>query len=108
MVAMRVLQRLVLLLLVYVAVDFANPLMPGAVSFNPDDSVEAVRASQARVGDAPVVAVSPRVADRLQTPASGRPIARVEPVILPPRERLGHRLRAPAPPPASAQSSEDH
>lgn len=106
--AMRALQRLVLLLLVYVAVDFANPLMPGAVSFNPDDSVEGVRASQARVGDAPVMAVPPRGPDRLQTPASGRPIARVEPVIPPPRERLGHRLRAPAPPPASAQSSEDH
>ncbi|MBI2158262.1 MAG: hypothetical protein HYU26_15380, partial [Candidatus Rokubacteria bacterium] len=34
------------LLLLYVALDFSNPLMPGAVSFDPDDSVEAVRAGR--------------------------------------------------------------
>lgn len=34
-----------LVLLLYVALDFANPLMPGAVSFDAETSVEAVRPS---------------------------------------------------------------
>jgi hypothetical protein len=44
--------RLPVVLLLYVAVDFANPLMPGAVSFT-DGSIEIVHAERARVGDLP-------------------------------------------------------
>jgi hypothetical protein len=36
--------RLALVLLVYLSLDLANPLMPGALRFDPDASVEAVRA----------------------------------------------------------------
>ncbi|HXG03343.1 MAG TPA: hypothetical protein VNO23_08040 [Candidatus Binatia bacterium] len=36
-----------LVLLLYVALDFANPLMPGAVNFDAGSSVEAVRLERA-------------------------------------------------------------
>ena len=42
--------RLTLLLFLYVAADFANPLMPGAVSY-PNGSVEAVHAERSRMAD---------------------------------------------------------
>jgi hypothetical protein len=35
-------RHLVLLLGLYVSLDLANPLMPGAFNFNPDDSVDGV------------------------------------------------------------------
>jgi hypothetical protein len=38
------LRRLTLLLTLYVSLDLANPWMPGAFRFNPDESVEGVRA----------------------------------------------------------------
>ena len=104
---MRASRLAILFFLLYVAFDFANPLMPGAVSFDPNDSVEAVRASQARAGAATVATV-PRTPERLRAPGEARPVVRAEPVILPPRERLGHRRRAPAPAPPPPQASEDH
>ena len=36
-------RRLILLLGLYVSLDLANPFMPGAFNFNPDDSVDGVR-----------------------------------------------------------------
>jgi hypothetical protein len=51
--------RLSVLLILYVAADFANPLMPGAVTFL-DGSVEAVHVERARFAEcapgAPVLA----------------------------------------------------
>ncbi|MGH7277878.1 MAG: hypothetical protein ACREJG_04245 [Candidatus Rokuibacteriota bacterium] len=44
--------RLALLLAVYVALDFSNPLMPGAVSFGAEESVEARQADRLRGADA--------------------------------------------------------
>jgi len=41
-------RRLVWLLLIYVTLDFANPLMPGAVNFDVDDSVDGVHAERVR------------------------------------------------------------
>lgn len=38
---------LALLLVLYVAADFANPMMPGAVSFDPAESVEGIHAARA-------------------------------------------------------------
>jgi hypothetical protein len=43
-----ILRHLALALLAYVGLDFANPLMPGAVSFAVEDSVEGIRADRAR------------------------------------------------------------
>jgi hypothetical protein len=42
--------RLSVLLILYVAADFANPLMPGAVSY-PNGSVEAVHMERSRTAD---------------------------------------------------------
>ena len=39
-------RRLILLLGLYVSLDLANPFMPGAFNFNPDDSVDGVRLYQ--------------------------------------------------------------
>lgn len=50
--------KLALLLVVYVSLDFANPMMPGAVSFDSGGSVEGRKADRGRDADA--------VASRLQ------------------------------------------
>ncbi len=48
------------LLLLYVGADFANPLMPGAVSFDAAESVDGIRADRLRGPDATVtVAAAP-------------------------------------------------
>ena len=44
--------KLALLLVVYVSLDFANPMMPGAVTFDTDDSVEGRKADRGRDADA--------------------------------------------------------
>ena len=68
-----------LALMVYVVLDFANPLMPGAVCFNPADSVDGVNRARASVvgpivtarpvADAPPApGVAPRIVVRTATP----------------------------------------
>ena len=56
--------RLGVLLILYVAADFANPLMPGAVSYL-NGSVEAIQAARLRTTDAlrvaPIVASFERI-----------------------------------------------
>jgi hypothetical protein len=67
-------RRLVFLLLLYVTLDFANPLMPGAVRFD-GGGIETVHADRVRpvVPFASVVATSEKIADRAarQVRASG-------------------------------------
>jgi hypothetical protein len=46
-------------LLAWFILDFSNPLLPGAVCFDPDDSVEAVRTT-APAAEAPPAAVGVR------------------------------------------------
>jgi hypothetical protein len=58
---------LVRLLLLYVALDFANPMMPGAVSFDPGDCVEGAHLERARAPDS-VAATPVRVAAHLVDP----------------------------------------
>lgn len=41
-------RSLTLLLLLYVSLDFSNPLMPGAVSFDPGESTEGVHLQRLR------------------------------------------------------------
>jgi hypothetical protein len=48
--------KLALLLVVYVSLDFANPMMPGAVTFDTNDSVEGRKADRGRDADADAVA----------------------------------------------------
>jgi hypothetical protein len=40
--------RLTLLVLLYLVLDFTNPHMPGAVSFDPDESIDGVRVERDR------------------------------------------------------------
>lgn len=62
-------RRLALFLLLYVALDFSNPHMPGAVNFDPADSVEGVHAERVRAD---------RQEAASETPAALFPVAAVE------------------------------
>ncbi len=73
------------LLILYVAADFANPLMPGAVTFL-DGSVQAVHVERARLADVPSASAlvpSPggievgRLTRDMPPPMPSAPIARV-------------------------------
>jgi hypothetical protein len=100
--------RLALLLLVYVTLDFANPFMPGAVSFD-GGSVDAVRADRAR----PLTPAVP--VDLASSSEAGiDPVARVRASVRPgpipePRHHAVTRIRR-APPSSSdpPAASEDH
>jgi hypothetical protein len=50
-------RRITLLVAIYLALDFANPMMPGAFQLV-HGSVETVAGCQARSGEAPVLAVT--------------------------------------------------
>ncbi len=99
-------RHLILLLVLYVSLDLANPFMPGAFSFNPDDSVDAVRLHH-EVFRSRLAAIS--------TPPSIRDAALKRPVIAPqpaePRAVSGcfvdlrQRQSASSDPPAA---TEDH
>jgi hypothetical protein len=101
------LNRLSVLLILYVAADFANPLMPGAVSY-PNGSVQAVHAERSRSAD--VLPAAPIVAsfERFELTDLRRDAPRVTPNrpvtglrLIPVRRALLTRLDAPP-------SSEDH
>ena len=47
------------LVMLYLVVDFADPNLPGAVSFDPDDCVEVVQTERAPSAPIPVLAVPP-------------------------------------------------
>jgi hypothetical protein len=92
---------LALPLLAWVLLDFSSPLVPGAVSFDVADSVEAVRATppsaeapNARTATLPMAAVAPVVE---RAPIIPRP----EPVASTPRVpvRVTGRARLSADPP---------
>jgi hypothetical protein len=51
------LRRVTLLVAIYMALDFANPMMPGAVQFA-HGSLETVAGCQARGGEVPALAVT--------------------------------------------------
>ena len=101
------LKRLSVLLILYVAADFANPLMPGAVSY-PSGSIEAVHVERSRTTDVlpevPVVASFERIelTDLRRDPTHVRPNRSVTGLrLIPVRRALLTRLGSPP-------SSEDH
>lgn len=98
--------RLTLLLFLYVTADFANPLMPGAVTY-PNGTIEAVHVERSRMEDVqPVAAVvaffdSIELADlKWHAPqvTSVRPVTKQR--LVPARRALRARPDSP--------SSEDH
>ena len=92
--------RLVLLVALYVALDFANPLMPGAVCFDAGDTVDAVRGHRPRVTAVPAV-VAPVRYDVVPEPRVHASVPRLSPV--PPVSRGAfHPRRLPPATPAEA------
>lgn len=97
------LRRSALLIALYVALDFANPMMPGALVFGVEDSVEARHPDRSRAdNDAPPFDAAPER------------VAAAEPVRVPsrmtlvsPRAPRTHVTRSRLSLPASA-SLEDH
>ena len=96
-----------LLLLTYLVLDIANPMMPGAVQFV-DGSIQVVQADRARPdADLPILAVPVRgrmivTPDRSLTPM--RLLRRVFPV----RRRVPCRSRFPVPRAAATSGIDDH
>ena len=94
-------------LLVYVALDFCLPAMPGAFVFEPDESIDSVRVDRSRADVDALVALplaeAPVVPPPLETQLTYRLVVRPEapPVV---RPRLGRLPRAALP---SAHSTED-
>jgi hypothetical protein len=97
--------RLTLLLAVYVTLDVSSPLMPGALCFSVEDSVEARRTAPVRIhAGASALPLAP-----------SKPLTPVEPGIarsrlisaVNPHFRRAHVTRSDPSPPASAPSSED-
>ena len=101
------LAKLALLVGVYVSLDLSNPMMPGALAFGVEETVEGVQSDRSR-GDnhAPLVAL--RLGSRRLDPATRsatlhRPRAPLTPRIWQPRI-----IRVPPSLPAAASPSEDH
>jgi hypothetical protein len=99
--------RLSVLLILYVAADFANPLMPGAVNYL-NGSVEAIQADRLRTTDA--LRVAPIVAsfERIEVEDLQHYPAYVGPNHSVTRFRLTPVRRAPLTRLDSPPSSEDH
>lgn len=99
--------RLALLVLLYVALDFANPLMPGAVRLV-EGCVEAVQAERGRADSGPAQADRPVTADRSDRVAVRSVAPRRLPRPAVPRPAIVAVQRTPEPASDSAASSEDH
>ena len=68
-------RRLILVIAIYVGLDLANPFMPGAFIFDPEQSVEGVHGERGRQQ---FVALAAPAVSRVQT--EGTPIHRRAPV----------------------------
>jgi hypothetical protein len=101
------LNRLSVLLILYVAADFANPLMPGAVNY-PNGSVEAVHVERSRTADVLPGTLVVASFERIEL----TDLMRVRARLTPNRPVTGCRLtsvrRVLRPPPDRPASSEDH
>ena len=71
-------RRLILMIAIYVGLDLANPFMPGAFTFDPEQSVEGVQGERGRQQ---VVALGTPAAPRVQTDRTLTPPRRPAPVV---------------------------
>jgi hypothetical protein len=102
-----VVPRLAWLILIYVTLDFANPLMPGAVNFDAEDSVDGVHAERVRADRFETInAVTPALfhAAIVESERISRPVVALERSD---REPSVVR-RTPARPPEPASPGDDH
>jgi hypothetical protein len=104
MAAMK-LSRLTLLLTVYVALDLSSPLMPGALCFGAEDSVEARRTDRVRTC-AGITALPLLPSEALAPVELGATRSRPVAAVNPPFSRV-HVTRSDPSSPASAPSPED-
>jgi hypothetical protein len=102
-----VLSRVSLLLLVYLTLDFANPLMPGAVQFH-GGSVEVVQADRARPPAVVPIYIVPTSQIVLDHPDTVQLLGRPERATAPRRHAVIRIRRPPASSPDPAVFSEDH
>jgi hypothetical protein len=99
-------RALIALVVLYLVLDFTNPHMPGAVTFDPAKSIEGVHAERTRHTQPVTIAVpAPRPVRLTEVPARG--LTDELPAQPPVRRwRTSHLERTPAPEPPAA--SEDH
>lgn len=101
------LSRLALLVAVYLSLDVSNPMLPGALSFGVEDSVEVRQADRLRGPDDAPPLPPARGAERAAL--SERPVAPGRAPTPPmPRFRRARATRAQLPLHAPATSPEDH
>jgi hypothetical protein len=101
-------RRVALLLLVYVTLDFANPLMPGAVRFD-DGSVDVVHADRARPATpAPAVDLASSSEIVIDPRAHIRPPDRPNSIAQPRHHAVTRIRRSPLSSSESSAVSEDH
>lgn len=105
--AAMTLARLALLVVVYVSLDLSNPMMPGALAFGIEETVEVLPSDRFRdETHAPLVPLAPaprRLDSPDWSPARRRPLPPVTPRI--------RQARAPRVPPSAsipASPAEDH
>lgn len=96
--------RLSLLVALYLSFDVATPMVPGALVFSAEDSVEVHQAPRFRAHDdaSPSVPMPTRV--RPTEPILVAP----RPALSAPRGRRAHIVRPRVPAPAPTASAEDH
>lgn len=100
-------RRLALLLLLYVSLDVANPLMPGAVQFV-DGSVEVVQGDRARPGSLCAPGLLVRLPTLERPRVAVQTLPRSCPVSAGPRQALLPVRRPPDASSAPPSSAEDH
>jgi hypothetical protein len=99
--------RVSLLLLLYVTLDFANPLMPGAVSFD-RGSVEVVQGDRARPTAIVPVCIVPDPDTVLERLRDARAVHRPAPTVHRSRDAAIRIRHAPPSSPDPAVSPDDH
>ena len=101
------LARLTLLLAVYVSLDFASPLLPGAVSFVDGPFVEAYRATRLRDAlTATTPSLAPAPAGLVSVGPTVRPVRRPAPALRP--TWRGDSRRAHPSPSSTASALDGH
>jgi hypothetical protein len=99
--------RVSLLLLVYITLDFANPLMPGAVSFD-GGTVEVVQGDRARPTAVAPVCIVPSPETVIERPRDVQAVPRPALTVHRSRDAVIRILHAPPSSPDPAVSPDDH
>lgn len=102
------LARLAFLVAAYLSLDVSNPLMPGALTFGVEESVEARQSDRFRGQDHHVAPVLRAPEPERVAPSGGSLTRRPQPVPVTPRSRQAHVTRSRLSVPSHASPAEDH